>query len=153
MDTRRSIGKMVSVIHRYGHSYFDNEFSQLDIGHGPRNFLAAIYRREGMSQDELSENLQMDKTTTARAVKRLLETGYITRKRDQKDRRSYHIYLTEKGKELAPRIWETRARWTKVLSQGFTENEQELIYKFLSRAASNAAEFRKKGFVIEEEEE
>jgi len=138
----RPIGKLISIIHRYGHSYFDSVFSGLDIGHGPRNFLAALFCREGMTQDELSESLMMDKTTTARAVKKLLQAGYIVRKRDEKDHRYYHLYLTYKALELAPFIWEARARWTAILSKGFTEEEKEQIYSFLQRAADNAACFR-----------
>lgn len=145
----RPIGKLVSIIHRYGHSYFDSVFSGLDVGHGPRNFLAALFCREGMTQDELSESLMMDKTTTARAVKKLLQAGYIIRKRDERDHRYFHLYLTDKAQALAPLIWETRARWTAVLSRGFTEEEKEQIYSFLQRAADNAARFRVSNFAAE----
>ncbi len=148
MPSPKSIGKMVSVIHRYGHSYFDHEFSDLDIGHGPRNFLAALFCREGMTQDELSEFLMMDKTTTARAVKQLVQAGYVTRRRDEDDHRYYHLYLTDKARDLAPRIWDARSKWTEVLSRGFTEEEKELIYTFLERAADNAARFREEGFSL-----
>lgn len=151
MTSPKSIGKMVSVIHRYGHSYFDHEFSDLDIGHGPRNFLAALFCREGMTQDELSESLMMDKTTTARAVKQLVQAGYVIRKRDEDDHRYYHLYLTDKARDLAPRIWDARSKWTEVLSKGFTEEEKELIYIFLERAADNAAGFREEGFLLQVE--
>lgn len=143
---RTSLGKLVSVIHRYGHCFFDHEFSDVEIGHGPRNFLAALYCREGISQDELSEYLMMDKTTTARAIKKLVDTGYVTRSREERDRRFYHLYLTDKGRALAPRIWETRKQWTETLSEGFSEEEEKLFYFYLERAANNAARFRDKGW-------
>src|SRR6056297_2455539 len=134
-----SLGRLVSAIHRYGHCFFDHLFSDIEIGHGPRNFLAALYLREGISQDELSECLMMDKTTTARAVKKLEDAGYVTRSREERDRRYYHLYLTDKGRALAPRIWETRKQWTEILSEGFSEEEEKLFYSYLERAADNAA--------------
>lgn len=149
MSEQRSIGKLISVIHRYGHSYFDSEFADLDIGHGPRNFLAALFCREGMTQEELSESLMMDKTTTARAIRKLVDEGYVVRRRDEKDRRYYHLYLTDKAKVLAPRIWEARARWAEVLSRGFSEEEKEMIYNLFNRLAENAAEFREREFTLE----
>lgn len=139
---RSSLGKLVSIIHRYGHCFFDHEFSDVEIGHGPRNFLAALYCREGISQDELSEYLMMDKTTTARAIKKLVDTGYVTRIREASDRRFYHLYLTDKGRDLAPRIWETRRRWSEVLGEGLTDEEKKLFYSFLERAAEKAATFK-----------
>lgn len=141
---RTSLGKLVSVIHRYGHGFFDNEFPDVEIGHGPRNFLAALYCREGINQDELSEYLMMDKTTTARAIKKLVDTGYVTRSRERRDRRYYHLFLTEKGKSLAPKIWESRIRWSDVLGEGFTDEEKRLFYSFLERAAENAARSRER---------
>lgn len=149
MPEQRSIGKLISVIHRYGHSYFDSVFADINIGHGPRNFLAALFCREGMTQEELSESLMMDKTTTARAIRKLVDEGYVVRRRDEKDRRYYHLYLTDKAKMLAPRIWEARARWAEVLSRGFSEEEKEMIYNLFNRLAENAAEFREKEFTLE----
>ena len=142
-----SLGRLVSAIHRYGHCFFDHLFSDIEIGHGPRNFLAALYLREGISQDELSEYLMMDKTTTARAVKKLEDAGYVTRSREEMDRRYYHLYLTDKGRALAPRIWETRKQWTEILSEGFSEEEEKLFYSYLERAADNAARLRDKDIV------
>ncbi len=151
MPDQRSIGKLISIIHRYGHSYFDSVFADIKIGHGPRNFLAALFCREGMTQEELSESLMMDKTTTARAIKKLVDEGYVIRKRDENDRRYYHLYLTEKAKRLAPRIWEARARWAEVLSKGFSEEEKDMIYDYLSKAAQNAAAFKERGFTPEKD--
>lgn len=75
----------------------------------------------------------------------------MIRKRDENDRRYYHLYLTEKAKRLAPRIWEARARWAEVLSKGFSEEEKDMIYDYLSKAAQNAAAFKERGFTPEKD--
>lgn len=141
----QSAGKLFSVIHRYARHFFESEFSNLDIGHGPRNFLAALSLREGITQEELSETLMMDKTTTARSVKRLVEKGYVSRRKDEQDHRKYRLFLTEKGKILAPDLWTAREKWTRTLCRGFSEEEQKQIHRFLKRIAENAASSRQNG--------
>ncbi|WP_243466358.1 MFS transporter [Methanosarcina mazei] len=52
--------------------------------------------------ESLSDYLKIDKGTTARAIQKLVDEGYVFRQRDEKDRRSYRVFLTEKGKKLEP---------------------------------------------------
>ena len=82
-----SLGKWISIIHRNHCAHMDTFFRNSDIGHGPRRFLVEIALSPGLSQEDISERLLMDKTTTARAVKQLEQGGYITRTLDSFDRR------------------------------------------------------------------
>ena len=101
----------------------DSEFPDSDIGHGPRRFLVEIALNPGHTQEEISERLLMDKTTTARAVKQLEQRGYIIRKRNDIDKRRYRLDPTEKGKVLLPRVLEARKRALKALSENFSAPE------------------------------
>jgi len=141
----QSAGKLFSIIHRYARRFFEHEFAGLDIGHGPRNFLAALSLHEGITQEELSEMLLMDKTTTARSVKTLVEKGYVSRQKDEHDHRKYRLFLTNRGKVLAPDLWTAREKWTRTLCRGFSEEEQQQIHRFLKRIAENAVNSRQNG--------
>lgn len=72
------------------------------IGSGQFPFLMRLYREDGINQESLSDYLKIDKGTTARAIQKLVDEGYVFRQRDEKDRRSYRVFLTEKGKKLEP---------------------------------------------------
>lgn len=137
-----SMGKLLSVIHRNLRSYLDLELAHMDIGHGPRRFLVEIALHEGLSQEELSKRLLMDKTTTARAVKRLEERGYIVRHRDADDSRQYHLYPTEKAKQCLSVILQAREKTKEALVEGFSEEEKEMILSLLKRMADNAIRLR-----------
>lgn len=137
-----SFAKWLSVIHRNLCAFMDSVFPDSDIGHGPRRFLVEIALNPGHTQEEISERLLMDKTTTARAVKQLEHLGYITRKRDDADRRRYHLDPTAKGVALLPQVLEARRRAHKALSEGFSDNDLNKAGEILRHMADNAVLLR-----------
>lgn len=137
-----SFGKWLSVIHRNLCAFMDSAFPDSDIGHGPRRFLVEIATNPGHTQEEISERLLMDKTTTARAVKQLEELGYITRRRDDLDRRRYRLKPTAKGKELLPRVLEARKMAQETLSKGFNEDDLDKAREIFKQMTDNAVLLR-----------
>jgi len=141
-----SPGKWLSLIHRCHNAFVDSQFRDLDIGHGPRAFLMGLSHHEGLTQDELSSRLWMDKTTTARAVKKLVECGYIRKERDPEDKRYCHLYLTDKGKALIPRIREVREKFKSMMTAGLSDEEMEELMKLLEKVANSLVQFRENSF-------
>lgn len=137
-----SFGKWLSVIHRNLCAFMDSVYADSDIGHGPRRFLVEITMNPGHTQEAISERLLMDKTTTARAVKQLEQLGYITRRRDERDRRRYRLNPTAKGEAMLPLALETRKRAHKALSDGLSENDLKKAAEILRQMADNAVRLR-----------
>jgi DNA-binding MarR family transcriptional regulator len=140
MKPEESIGRWVSLIHRQGQIYLGNELREFDIGSAQLPFLMVLYNQDGLSQKEMSKILHVDKATTGRDIKKLVESGYVIRKRDPMDRRTYKIFLTSKGRKIKPRIKKVLTKWTSVLSSDFTDKEYELILELMKRMYQNALE-------------
>jgi len=138
-----SFGKWISIIHRNLCTYMNRSLPGSDIGYGPKRFLIEIALFPGLTQEEVSERLLMDKTTTARAAKELEKKGYITREKDTKDRRCRRLWPTERGKIFAPKVIEARKKAQEALSQGFTEKEQAMLASWLKRLSETAAGLRR----------
>ncbi|MBN1334117.1 MAG: winged helix-turn-helix transcriptional regulator [Synergistales bacterium] len=141
-----SPGKWLSLIHRCHNAFVDSQFKDLDIGHGPRAFLMALSHHEGLTQDELSSRLWMDKTTTARAVKKLVEFGYVSKERDPLDKRYCHLYITEKGRALIPRIRQARERFTEMMTSGLSREEMDNLMELLEKVANCLIMHKEKDF-------
>lgn len=137
-----SFGKWISIIHRNLCAYINQSLPGCDIGYGAKRFLVEIALSPGLTQDELSERLFMDKTTTARAVKDLEGKGYITRERDTEDKRCRRLWPTEKGKVFAPKVIEARKKAQEALAQGFTAEERARLAILLQNLAQNASHLR-----------
>lgn len=137
-----SFGKWISIIHRNLCAYINQSLPGCDIGYGAKRFLVEIALSPGLTQDELSERLFMDKTTTARAVKDLEGKGYITRERDTEDKRCRRLWPTEKGKVFAPQVLAARKKAQEALSRGFSETERRQLADWLKRLSENAVRLR-----------
>ncbi|MBQ4164672.1 MAG: MarR family transcriptional regulator, partial [Turicibacter sp.] len=103
-------------------------------------FFLNIAKNEGISQKDLTNLVMIDKATTAKALKKLEEHGYIYRQCNQRDRRYNQLFLTEKGHEMMPIITSILMEITEELAAGMTEDEIQYFSTFLDKMLNNAVE-------------
>lgn len=108
------------------------------IGLGQYRFVMRVVENPGITQDQLSSRLSIDKSATAKAVKFLLEKEFITRETDQIDRRVKHLYPAEKAYAFYRALREEFPEWEKIIYDQFTDEEIH-IFTILSAKASEAA--------------
>lgn len=131
------IGKYISQIYRRGGAHLSKELSKHGIGIGQLMFLTQLYKQDGISQEELTEILRIDKGTTARAIKKLEEENFVVRVKDEKDRRAYKVYLTDKAKEIKLDILNVLKTWDKTLVSNLTDEETETFTRILKKLCIN----------------
>nr|WP_206001514.1 MarR family transcriptional regulator [Paraclostridium dentum] len=105
----------------------------MGVGAGQFMFLLELYRGDGRSQEDLAETLNIDKGTTARAIKKLEEEGFLTREKDEIDKRAYKLYLTDKGKSVKGIIYEVLSKWEVYMTTNLTEEESKLVRTLLQK--------------------
>lgn len=131
--TKEPVGKYISRLYRKCGCFISKELSQYGIGSGQMMFLLELYKQDGRSQEELAEILDIDKGTTARAIKKLEEEKFVIRERDEHDKRAYKIYLTDQSKELKGNIQGVLDQWNKILLSNVTEEEIEALVNILGK--------------------
>lgn len=129
----KCIGRYISQIHRKGSIFISKELNSLGIGSGQVMFLLELYRGDGKSQEELAERLNIDKGTTARAIKKLEEEGFLIRERDTVDKRAYKVYLTEKGKNIKENVYEIMMKWEEKITSNLNKEESENVVNLLMK--------------------
>lgn len=132
-----SIGKYISILYRQAQSYITHHLKSYNIGSGQYIFLLALYRHDGINQEELSQELLIDKATTARALSKLEKAGYVTRSRDPEDKRAYRIFLTDRAWEVKPVICRTVQAWSSLLGADLSEEEKIHIGVILKKMVNN----------------
>ncbi len=132
-----NIGKYISQIYRKGRIFIGKGLEEYNIGQGQFMFLLELYIEDGRNQEELAEVLKIDKGTTARAIKKLEENGLVRREKDEKDKRSNRVYLTDEGKGVKDNIYFILNQWDKKMSEQLDEEERELMIKLLRKVCSN----------------
>ena len=128
-----NIAKYVSEIQRKGNIFFLKELSHLGLGYGQFNFLMELYRQDGIRQEDLTLKLNIDKGTTARAIKMLEAEGFIIKKEDKDDKRAYRIFITDKGIYHRDAIYKVAKEWENNLTKNLTEEEKETMISLLKK--------------------
>jgi DNA-binding MarR family transcriptional regulator len=146
MHVSESLGKWISMVYRYAHIFFDKKLAHANVSSGLVPFIYHIFKSDSLSQDELSEIIGIDKTTTARAIKTLVNLGYVSRNRDIDDKRIYRLYLTTKGRALIPEIEQVMTEWISVISYGLSQKDKSQLQQTLRRMAENAKRFKESDY-------
>lgn len=143
MKNNTSLGKWISIIYRQLNAYISKELKPYSLSSGQYIFLMYLYKKDGINQEELTKCVKMDKATTARAIKKLENEGYVIRKVNQIDKRSYEVYLTDKAIKIKDSIINVLNRCTEILEYDLTDNEKDVALKLLEKMANNAERFMK----------
>ncbi|MEN8077840.1 MarR family transcriptional regulator [Clostridioides difficile] len=119
----KPVSTYLSYFHRIGSSFLSKSYEKYGIGSGQYQFLIQLYLNDGISHDILTEKVAVDKATTTRAIKKLQDAGYVKVEINEKDKRKYHIFLTDKAKELKNEIFEVYYLWDELLVKSLSEDE------------------------------
>jgi DNA-binding MarR family transcriptional regulator len=140
-----SYGRYVSAIYRHLQILITARLAQYRIGSGQYIFLTSIAKKEGISQKALSEELLIDKTTTAKAIGKLEAEGYVRRETDPTDNRYNLLYLTESGRAVVPKVHEVLNDLIRKSKVGMDDSEYELLLNLLKKILHNVNEQVHKG--------
>ena len=134
---QRRIGKHISIAYRFAMVFFKNRMAELGLYQSHHSVLITLYKNEGISQEKLSQLLKVDKATITRSIKKLVEDGFIERRQDKNDKRSYLLFVTPKGRAIEPDIRDMFREWNDIVLQGFTDEEVEQAMSFMERISQN----------------
>lgn len=116
---------------------FNHRVKDMDITRSQWSVLWRLSCNDAMSQAELAELAEIEQPSLVRHVDNLEQQGWITRKRDLKDRRINRICLTPKGEKLMEEAWAHGAVIRDAYSKGMTEEELEQLRVLLGKIKEN----------------
>ncbi|MGL4403313.1 MAG: MarR family winged helix-turn-helix transcriptional regulator [Fusobacteriaceae bacterium] len=95
------------------------------------------FTEDGVNQETLAEILYMDKGTTARAIRKLEESGLIRRVESDRDKREKIIYLTEEGWALEEPVKKIMKKWDEEIIKNLEEEEILSLRKLLEKISDS----------------
>ncbi|WP_175638450.1 MarR family winged helix-turn-helix transcriptional regulator [Metabacillus schmidteae] len=144
----REILREIGMIARALDSISNIEFKEYDLTKGQYLYLVRICENPGIIQEKVAEMIKVDRTTAARAIKKLEMNGFIEKKEDEYNKKIKRLFPTEKGNQVYPFIKRENDYSNMVAQEGFSEEDTETIYNLLHRVRKNIEkdwEFVKKG--------
>lgn len=101
-------------------------------------FILIISQNPGRSQEELTREICLNKSTVARALNHLESCGYITRTPNPDDKRRFLVYPTDKMLEILPEVRAIAKEWNDCITEGISDDELEIFHSVLRRMESKA---------------
>ncbi|WP_445448231.1 MarR family winged helix-turn-helix transcriptional regulator [Enterococcus lactis] len=138
----------IGMIARALDSISNIEFKEVDLTRGQYLYLVRICENPGIIQEKLAEMIKVDRTTTARAIKKLESNGMIERLEDKENKKIKKLYPTKKGAEIYPFIIRENNYSNAVALNGLSDEEAKQLEYLLKKVCKNISKdwnFVKKG--------
>jgi len=138
VESCEAIGKYIGEIHRSSCIYFGKKFKRFGIGSGQYLFLLNLYKHDGITQEELAQKVKLDKGTTARAIKKLEDQGYVKRVKKENDRRAYKLEVTEKAEQIKKDVYVIMNEWENEVRKCLANEESQELENLLNKLSKSS---------------
>jgi MarR family transcriptional regulator for hemolysin len=135
-DLSRNFGFLISDVARLMRKNFDSRVKEIGLTRSQWWLLNHLFRADGITQAELAETLEIERSSTGKLLDSLELKGWIKRVVDEKDRRSKRVFLT---KEVEPIIKKMRgiAKKVREVSLGKLSSQQDDFVDMLIEIKNN----------------
>ena len=132
-----SVGYQIRMTHRAMQRLLQARIEPHGVTLGMWYFLRVLWDEDGLTQRELSRRVGTMEPTTLHAIAIMERSGFVTRVRNDADRRKLNVFLTPEGRRLKERLLPLAAGVVGAATDGFSEREVSLLLSFLSAIQRN----------------
>lgn len=126
-DSKR-LGDSLFIFHKNHKKFLNDELAKYDLNLIQALCIIMIHEGNVLNQKDLSNGLYLTKGAITKSIKKLENDGWISRERDETDRRHYVLKLTKKSEKLIPTLYEINNKWE--TKMGLDELDPEFISIF-----------------------
>jgi len=137
MDTNNVLGFILYKTQRKLQNALHQQFKEYDITPEQWGMLKCLVDNEGVAPTELAEILLKDKPNTTRIAEKLKKKGLVTYQASMVDKRSYLIFITEKGIQLLAQVLPISMSLTQQAAQGISAEQVEELKMLLCKIYHN----------------
>ena len=127
------VGRVLTRLARKCQIAVGNALQQYNLTAAEEPFLMSVLNNEGLTQEELTAYVGVDKAAASRTVRSLEEKGFLFRVQDPKDKRQNRVYPTDKAKEIGPLVRKELYKINLALTKELAQEEDDQVYHLLVR--------------------
>ncbi|MCI1986072.1 MAG: MarR family transcriptional regulator [Lactobacillus sp.] len=133
LDALRAVG----VIARALDSISNIEFRALALTRGQYLYLVRIVEQPGIIQEQLVNQLKVDRATVARSVTKLCQQGFVVKRPDPNNAKSSLLFATEAGQQAYAPIHRENLYSLKRALDGMSPDEVATLTRLLNQMCAN----------------
>jgi MarR family transcriptional regulator for hemolysin len=116
----------------------NNKLKSLDLSSAEGNVLLHLLNQgDVLRQEDIVEQLEISKPAVSKALDLLEKMGYVTRVKDDEDRRATRVLLTEKAQAIGPKLKAIYEEVFSLAAQGLSEAEIRGFIEVFARVSEN----------------
>ena len=127
----------MALFRKQYHNFVNERVANLEITSSEFSYLKQLVNNDGALQDIIVKNTCVDKAATTRIAQSLEKKDIIKRVRNEKDKRNFNVYLTEKGKAYIKIINGILEDWYLTLSKEVDKETLLLFEEVLDKLTHN----------------
>ena len=139
-DSHRGAGFLLTDSARLLRKLIDRRLQPLGLSRAQWSVLAILSNHEGVSQSQISHELEIEKSTAGRLIDQVEKSGWIERRPIPGDRRLWSIHLTSQARQLLVEVESVILHAREEMLRGLSEEQQELLTDLLQTVKSNLSD-------------
>lgn len=128
-DIIRTIGAVTRTIQIDS----NNHFKELGLNNNLFIYIIRVCEKPGMFLCELADNVQIDRTTAFRTIKKLVKLGYFELKKDSVNQKIKRVYPTEKAMDIYPQLHEYEQKQSDFLLSNLSTEEIAQLKQLMAK--------------------
>jgi MarR family transcriptional regulator, organic hydroperoxide resistance regulator len=107
------------------------------VSFGHWTFLRILWKRDGLTQRELSDEAGVTAPTTVAAMRAMEKLGYVTRTQSPDNRKNVYVHLTAKGRTLRSKLVPLAEEVNEIGLRGVSADERAATQRTLLAIIEN----------------
>ena len=119
----RTLAFYATTLYQDFKSYTAAQLKELGLNYGQLPFIIFVGKMPGCTPSQLTKQLHMDWGHSQRSLDKLVEDGFIAKRRDKPTSRICHLYLTAQGEKAFSVGHEVFFDWDKAICENLTPEQ------------------------------
>lgn len=129
------------VLEKNFSAFCNQRLQETGLTQGLLQFLIYIGKNTNCSTGELVKVLHIDFGHGQRSIDKLVNDGFVIRKKNENDKRAYGLTLTQKGDEAFKVCHQVFFEWDEKVLQDFSIIEKEQLFYLLEKIINRKGEY------------
>ena len=139
-DSQRGAGFLLTDSARLLRKLIDRRLQPLGLSRAQWSVLAILANHEGVSQSQISQELEIEKSTAGRLIDQVEKSGWIERRPIPGDRRLWSIHLTDQARQLLVEIERVVLHAREEMLRGLSAEQQDTLTDLLRTLKTNLSD-------------
>ncbi|AEV94609.1 MarR family winged helix-turn-helix transcriptional regulator [Pediococcus claussenii] len=129
------IEKWISIYNRAVREWINIQLKDVpELNDSNYYYVLLVFENPGVSQKDLIKGIYREQSIVTKAIKFLIEHGWLRREKNAQDRRKSKIFVTEKGRSNYQFLKGIASGASEFATQGLSENEAMQLQLLIKKA-------------------